>query len=174
MNWYRIVRSISTVRVVYSYASDTGYGGYFVEHGKYVATEQWSADDAVKSSTWRELMAVYKVLGSFVSKLRGLRIKWYSDNGNVISIIACGSTKYHLQKLAMEVYHLCVDNNINLVMEWLPRDRNVLADAASRILDFNDWSLVKETFHWLNDLRGPHSFDRFATDYNKRVPLIYI
>ena len=45
----------SAVRVVYSDASATGYGGYTVEHGTMVATGQWSMEDALQSSTWREL-----------------------------------------------------------------------------------------------------------------------
>ena len=37
-----IWRSTSAVRVVYSDASDTGYGGYTVEHGPCIAHGQWS------------------------------------------------------------------------------------------------------------------------------------
>ena len=43
------------MRVVYSDASDTGFGGYTVEHGYHMAQEQWSQNEAACSSTWREL-----------------------------------------------------------------------------------------------------------------------
>ena len=62
--WY----TPSAVRVVYSDASDTGYGGY-VEHGASVAYGQWSAKEALQSSTWRELTAVWLVLLSVADKL---------------------------------------------------------------------------------------------------------
>ena len=63
----------SAVRVVYSDASSTGYGGYVVEHDNLVANGQWSTDEASQSSTWRELRAVKLVLESFQSKLENER-----------------------------------------------------------------------------------------------------
>ena len=50
------------VRVVYSDASETGYGCYVVEHGPCVAHGQWTAEEAKCSSTWHELSAVHLVL----------------------------------------------------------------------------------------------------------------
>ena len=50
-----IWHSPSAVRVVYSDASDTGFGGYVVEHGACVAYGQWTRYEAQQSSTWREL-----------------------------------------------------------------------------------------------------------------------
>ena len=53
-----IWHSPSAVRVVYSDASETGYGGYVVEHGSCVSYGQWTESEAQQSSTWRELAAV--------------------------------------------------------------------------------------------------------------------
>ena len=39
-----------TVRVVYSDASSTGFGGYTVEHDNLLANGQWSAEEAKSSS----------------------------------------------------------------------------------------------------------------------------
>ena len=58
----RIWRAPSTMRVVYSDASSTGYAGFTVEHGCHIALGQWNAIEAEKSSTWRELTAVARVL----------------------------------------------------------------------------------------------------------------
>ena len=44
----------SAVRVVYSDASESGYGGYIVEHGGCVSYGQWTESEAGQSSTWRE------------------------------------------------------------------------------------------------------------------------
>ena len=46
--WY----SPSAVRMVYSDASDTGFGGYVVEYGECVTHGQWTASEAKQSSTW--------------------------------------------------------------------------------------------------------------------------
>ena len=55
----------SAVRVVYSDASSTGYGGYVVEHGHMIANGLWLEEEAKQSSTWCELRAVRMVLESF-------------------------------------------------------------------------------------------------------------
>ena len=41
----------SAVRVVYSDASESGYGGYVVEHGGCVSYGQWTESEAGQSST---------------------------------------------------------------------------------------------------------------------------
>ena len=52
----------SATHLVYSDASDSGYGGYSVEVGPHFAHGLWSKDEAGLSSTWRELKAVFNVL----------------------------------------------------------------------------------------------------------------
>ena len=64
-NGQSIWPSPSAVKVTYSDASTTCYGGYIVEHGNLVASGQWSEDDAAQSSTWHELLAVRLVLELF-------------------------------------------------------------------------------------------------------------
>ena len=72
-NGQSIWPSPSAVRVVYSDASNTGYGGYYLEHSCYVANGQWTGQETQQSCTWRELKAVRLVLESFVGKLRNQR-----------------------------------------------------------------------------------------------------
>ena len=54
--------SPSATRVVYSDASDSGYGGYTVELGPHVCYGQWTEEEAQHSSTWRELKEYHKHL----------------------------------------------------------------------------------------------------------------
>ena len=56
---------------------------------------------ASQSSTMREILAVRKVLQSFAPKLKGLCVKWHTDNQSVARILDIGSGKPHLQN---EVY----------------------------------------------------------------------
>ena len=74
----------SAVRVVYSDVSDMGYGGYVVEHGPCLVHCQWTAEEASQSSTWRELTAVLRVLEAVSKKLSNTRVRWFSDNQNVV------------------------------------------------------------------------------------------
>ena len=68
-----IWRSPGAVRVVFSDASDVGYGGYTVEHGMHTAHGNWLPEEAQQSSTWRELVAVHRVLEAIASRLKKLQ-----------------------------------------------------------------------------------------------------
>ena len=159
----------SAVRVVYSDASATGYSGYMVEHGNQVANGQWSPAEAEQSSTWRELSAVKMVLESFQSKLRHERVRWFTDNQNVVNIVQYGSKKPSLQAEALGIFSICAQGNIRLEPEWIPREKNELADYYSRIVDYDDWMLNPSTFTWLDAIWGPHTIDRFANATNTQL-----
>lgn len=108
VNGENIWHSPSAVRLVYSDASSTGYGGYTVEHGPQLAHGMWSEEEAAKSSTWRELRGVRLVLESLASKLHNERLRWFTDNQNVARILVSGSKTPQLQAEALAVFSLCV------------------------------------------------------------------
>ena len=165
-----IWRSPSAMRVVYSDASDTGYGGYVIEHGPCTAYGQWSEQEAKQSSTWRELMAVYRVLLSVANKLHNTRVRWFTDNQNVARILEVGSRQGHLQEIALKVFSLAVHYHIHLEPEWIPRELNQQADYLSRIIEYDDWQLNPIMFAELDALWGPHTVDRFASFNNCQLP----
>ena len=68
-------------------ASETGFGGYVVEHG---SCGQWTPAETGLSSTWRELSAVWFVLSSVAEKLANYRVRWFTDN---VRILRVGSKK---------------------------------------------------------------------------------
>ncbi len=164
-----IWHSPSAVRVVYSDASDTGYGGYVVEHGNCVSYGLWTADEAKQSSTWRELAAVHLVLKSVAPKLVNCRVRWFTDNQNVSRILVVGSRKPLLHAIALKVFSLVVSCQIHLEPEWIPRGRNEQADYLSRIVDYDDWFLNPLVFVDLDRAWGPHTVDRFADANNRQV-----
>eukprot|EP00731_Ephydatia_muelleri_P008282 Em0004g620a len=159
----------AAARCVYSDASDTGYGGCTVEHGVHIAQGNWLPDEAVQSSTWRKLVAVGRVLESVAHKLSNLRVRWFTDNQNVVRILQVGSAKPHIQVEALRVFKACICYNIHLEPEWIPRDRNQLADYYSCIVDYDDWHIDPSVFAELDALWVPYSVDRFASSYNKQV-----
>ncbi|XP_044180060.1 uncharacterized protein LOC122961513 [Acropora millepora] len=171
LNGRRIWFKSSAVRVAYSDASDTGYGGYIVELGPQVAAQGvWSADLAKESSTMREILAVRNVLQSFAPKLAGLCVKWHTDNQNVARIIGVGSRISGLQSEAKRIFEVCVQHGISIEPEWLPRSSNKQADYLSRIVDFDDWFVSPHIFRFLDLKWGPHSIDRFADEHNHLLP----
>ena len=141
-----------------------------VELGPEIAHGQWSEAEALLSSTWRELKAVYLVLLSFAGKLAGHRVKWLTDNQGVMYIIRSGSKKEHLQEGAIEIYNVCLTHNIKLDVEWIPHSANEYADVISRVIDYDDWSLNPDIFLVLYANWGPHTIDCFASPENAQLP----
>ena len=114
-------------------------------------------------------MAVGRVLEAVAHKLSNLRVRWFIDNQNVVRILQMGSAKSHIQVEALRVFKTCIQYNIRLEPEWIPREKNELADYISRIVDYDDWQLDPAVFAMLNALWGPYSVDRFASSYNAQL-----
>ena len=134
------------MRIVYSDASDTGYGGFAVQHGCHIAQGIWSTNEMAQSSTWRELVAVRRVPESLIDKLKNQCIQWFSDNQNVVRILEVGSKKSMLQKEALTVFAIATRNLICIEPEWIPHTENQQADHLSRIQDRDDWMIRPEVF----------------------------
>ena len=107
-----------------------------MEIGPSTAHWQWSKYEATLSSTWRELKAVSLVLDSFAARLAGHRVKWFTNNQNVVRIVEAGSKKQHLQSIALSIFVTYFRQDIRLDMEWIPRSRNDKADYITRIRDY--------------------------------------
>ena len=43
--------------------------------------------------------------------------------------------KCHLQDIALDIYKQCLNYNLSLDVEWIPRTENERADFISRIVD---------------------------------------
>ena len=133
----------------------------------------WSEWESSKSSTWKELTPVKHILESMINILKDKHIKWFTDNQNVVSIVAKGSMKPELQDIALCIFENCVHNNISIHVEWVPRTNNDTSDYISRIIDYDDWDVVHGTFDYLESIWGPHEIDWFANDHNHKLPVFY-
>ena len=97
VNGYHLAQTHAFTKVVYSDASDHGYGGYIAEKlGNVIARGSFTEAEAGTSSTYRELLAVKQVLISLVNELKHESVLWYSDNWNVARILEVGSAKEHI------------------------------------------------------------------------------
>ena len=159
-------------RISFSDASNAACGAFvqLQSNTDLVFHQNWSIDESAKSSTWREFKAVCLALEAFHSHLAGSNVVWYSDNQNVSSILLNGSRKVDLQRLALQAFDTCLRHRITLDPKWIPRDLNVRADLISKHVDFNDYALNDVIFQGLDELWGPHSVDRFACNYNAKLP----
>jgi hypothetical protein len=142
--------SHSLICVLFYDAGADGWGGHLVVDGvEHRAQGFWLADErhGVKSSTWRGLEGLYRLLTSVVSLLRGYTVIARGDALNVFFILYKGGSRAeHLQEICLRVFWFCHKNGIELLPEWIPRDRNQLADYLSKLQEVDDFGLRPEVF----------------------------
>ena len=160
-------------RFVYSDASATGCGSIITLNEGHICHKLWEPSECSKSSTWRELAAIYFSLESFAQVLEGSLVKWFTDSQSAAKIVEVGSMKLDLQRLAVKIFQFCVAHNIRLEVQWIPRTENERADYVSRLIDFDDWQITPEFFLRLEELWGPHTVDCFANFYTAKLPRFF-
>ena len=170
VNGYQLKREHAHTKIVYSDASEHGFGGYIAQRvGNVIAKGSFTAAERETSSTYRELLAVEQVLASLIDQLRHESVLWYTDNWNVSRILQVGSPKDHLQDLAMKIFSQCIRNDIFILPCWTPREDNQEADELSKHRDTDDWGIDGETFHFVQTVFGHMDIDRFADARNAKL-----
>ena len=106
----------------------------------------------------------------FIAQTKNERVRWFSDNQNVVWILETGSKKPLLQKEAIAVFSIAAQSLIHIEPEWFPRTENQQADYLSRIQDRDDWIIQPALFATIDQLWGPHTIDRFANNLNTQLP----
>ena len=156
-------------KIVFSDASSTGCAA-FIQSSSLIFHRNWSATESLKSSTWRELATVRYSLEAFNSNLAGHRVRWNTDNQNVVRIVQVDSMIEELQELTLDIFLFASSHNIRLDLTWIPLDQNSEADRFSKVVDIDNYSVHDDVFIHLDRLWGPHSIDSFASSYNAKLP----
>ena len=141
-----------------------------------MAARIFSHEERQTHSTYREVANIHDSLLSFLPQIKNSSVKFLVDNQAAVTIVETGSMKEELQYFSTEIFHLCFQNNINLKVDWIPREQNTLADWASReadIVDVEDWGLTDNFFTLLNNRHGPFTLDAFGNSYNKKCSRFY-
>ena len=159
-----------TTKILFTYASDEGYGGFLVKRmGKTIVAGKFSTEESSTSSTMRELLAVKYSLQSLTSQLENESVRIYVDNFAASRILTVGSAKFHLQDIAITIFKICLTHNIKLLTSWVPRELNIIADHYSKIRDTDDWSIDNGTFNKISERFGRFTIDRFADNLNTKT-----
>ena len=135
-----------------------------------VAKGNFSENEIGQSSTWRELKGTLNVMKSYVNILKGNTVKHRTDNQNVVRALSTGSKTDNVYAIVINIFKLCIENNIQLFPEWIPRSLNQLADWISKDIDQDDYKLHLDLFATLDILWGPHTIDRFSSYRTRQVP----
>ena len=150
-------------------ASDSGLGVVLKESSCLnICHRMFDLDEKDRSSTWRELEAIRFGLDAFHAKLSSSCISWMTDNRAAMFVSSSGSKRQHLQDLALEIYELTREHNIDLEVNWVPRDDNQVADYISKIVDPDDWEITEGFLEFLEEKWGPFTIDRFASFDNSK------
>ena len=173
LNFKDLFESHKCTKIVYSDASSTGYAGFEISTINGISHGLWTQEEALKSSTWRELVAVHRILLSLKHILANQRIKWFTDNQGVKSIITKGSMKTELQDIAYSIFRMCLSQSISLEIEWIPRSENEKSNYLSKILDFDDWGISFAVLDMIQSRYGALQVDWFASNYNAKLPKFY-
>jgi hypothetical protein len=93
----------------------------------------------------------------------------------VVSFLKKGSSKGHVQRLVFEIVSLLSKMKCQIEPRHLLRsdERMVKADAASKMLDSDDWSIDATNFRLLEAEFGLE-VDLFASSTNKRLSLFLV
>ena len=76
-----------------------------------------------------------------------------------------------LQALALEIFAITKQYNIQLAMTWISRDYNVRADMCSRIVEYDVWGIHPKWYTYIVSKLGVPQFDRFADQFNTKTVL---
>ena len=167
-----IGNAVRLVRIA-SDASDRGWGAHTLSGPSDIAHEFFSAEECSESSTYRELLGVFRSLQSFIDRCRNSFVVYQVDSMNLLSIVNRGSRSEPINLVARDLYWYCLSNGITLQLEWVPRDQNQIADAISKMYVLDDYQLHPRYFHLLDQRWGPHSVDLFASSRTTHCTRFY-
>ena len=171
----RLFKPPTTLNILATDASDTGCGAVF-SNSHIKACRLFSPEESSKHSTYRELVALFHALRSYLPMISFSKVKVLIDNQSAVRILDVGSMKVELHSIAMDVFLLCLRNGISLETQWILRELNEEADLASReaaLLDTDNWQVSNQFFQLLNERWGPLTIDCFASSYNNKLPRFY-
>lgn len=141
-------------KIVFSDASSTGCAAY-IQSSSLLFHRNWSATESLKSSTWRELATVKYSLEAFNNNLAGHRVRWNTDNQNVVRIVQVGSMVEELQELALDIFLFASSHNIRLDLTWIPpiRIRKRIVSVKLSILTIILFTMM---FLFISTVSGVH------------------
>ena len=126
----------TTTKIIFTDASAYAYGGFTCERlDEVICSGKFTENEKLTSSTNRELLAVKYVLESFGNILSGESVQVNVNNFSASRILSVGSSKPHLQKIAIEIFQHCTNYDMRISPRWIPRSLNTKADEFSKIND---------------------------------------
>ena len=99
-------------------------------------------------------------------------VRCNTDNQNDLRIFQFSNMVKELQDIALDIFRFTSCSQIQLSRYELDTTRSKFSCTFffSKIVDFDDCSVIDEVFVHLEELWGSHSVNRFACSYNAKLP----
>jgi hypothetical protein len=137
------------------------------------AKENFTVEESVEFSTFRELLGVLRCLQALVHLCTGKFVVVQVDAQNLLDIINRGSNKLAISNLARDLFCFGLVNGITLSVEWIPREENAFAGKLSKLLILDDWMLAPKFFNLLKARWCSHTVDFFVANDNAQCRKFY-
>lgn len=89
-----------------------------------------------------------------------------SSTRGAARIVSVGSSKVHLQSVALSIFRFCFLHGVALEVQWIPRSINERADLLSQFVDKYDWRVNPSVFQLVDAKWDSHTIDHFASYHN--------
>ncbi len=185
----RLWRPMQTRWVIHTDAAGIGSDGFQGGWGG-LLSQPWSrrpvssahgtfqAFTSLHNSTFQELEAVYCNLLTFNREgaLGGHCVRIVSDSQAAVAIMAAfRSRNPDLHAQCSKIFMYCMQHDIRLLADWVPREENAEADALSKWHDRGDWCFNPSLFMEIANQFGigPQDVDLFASEDNTLLARFY-
>jgi hypothetical protein len=116
----------------------------------------------------RELLALLRTLdaeGNLLSSKGHVTLWWLTDRGNVAKFLAKGSGKLVIMLQILDLLRTAQSLFLDFRPVWVSRDHPLLqrADARSKSINTDNWSVCPGDFDFLFHQFGPFTVDLFAS-----------
>ena len=168
--------------IVVSDASETGCSTILREDNTFFAQHVcFDDEEKVKSSSFRELLAVKHLLQPLIQYLKTKlpdeeiqTLYWATDSKNLVTFLTKGSCKQHINDEIIKIHDMLLFYQWQIQPLWLSREHEWLQDAdyLSRC-ELDDWSIDKECQEFIFEKFGKPAIDLFASRHNKITDKYY-
>jgi hypothetical protein len=96
-------------------------------------------------------------------------VKWFSGSETACRLVQVGSMKKDLHGIALKIFQFCMDNGIELELDWIPRTELAKADYLKSYFRYRRLANYTRVSWFVGEHLG-HTYNRlFANYYNKIV-----
>ena len=88
-----------------------------MEDAPHYAREYFSAEESSQSSTYRELLGVFRCLQAMIHLCEGKFVVFQVDAQNLLGVVNRGSPRLMLDELARDLFWFCLESRMTITVE---------------------------------------------------------